>query len=55
MLGEAGSQITAHAKKGQFDEFGVAVGKTSQAVCQITEAAAQVSHVAALFTNIVLP
>lgn len=42
VLGEAGSQITAHAKKGEFDEFGVAVDKTSQAVCQLTEAAAQV-------------
>lgn len=44
VLGEAASLITTHAKKGKFEEFGVAVDSTSQAVCQLTEAAAQVDH-----------
>jgi len=43
LLGEAGALITTHAKKGEYEEFGKAVDNTSEAVCQLTEAAAQVS------------
>lgn len=41
-LGESGAQITTTAKKGDFEQFGVAVDSCAQAVCQLTEAAAQV-------------
>ena len=43
MLGEAGANIPTHAKNGDIDEFGTAVGHMASAVCQITEAGAQVS------------
>lgn len=42
LLGEAGALLTTHAKKGEYDEFGKAVDNTSEAVCQLTESAAQV-------------
>lgn len=42
LLGEAGALLTTHAKKGEYEEFGKAVDNTSEAVCQLTEAAAQV-------------
>ena len=44
VLGEAGALFTTHAKKGDHDEFGKAVENTSQAVCQLTEAAAQAAY-----------
>ena len=44
VLGEAGASITTHAKKGDFDEFGRSVDATSQAVCSLTEAAAQAAY-----------
>lgn len=37
VLGEAGALLTAHAKKGAHEEFGLAVENTAAAVCQITE------------------
>jgi len=42
LLGEAGALITTHAKSADYDQFGKAVDSTSEAVCQLTEAAAQV-------------
>ena len=44
LLGEAGALITTHAKKGEYEEFGKAVDSTSEAVCQLTESAAQVCY-----------
>lgn len=44
VLGEAGASITTHAKKGEIDEFGRAVESTAQAVCTLTEAAAQAAY-----------
>uniref|UniRef100_A0A1X7VGP0 FERM domain-containing protein n=1 Tax=Amphimedon queenslandica TaxID=400682 RepID=A0A1X7VGP0_AMPQE len=43
-LGESGVQITSTAKKGDFENFGVAVDSCAQAVCQLTEAAAQAAY-----------
>jgi len=42
VLGQAGADIPTHAKNGDIDEFGTAVGSLASAVCQITEAGAQV-------------
>ena len=42
LLGEAGALLTTHAKQGEYEEFGKAVDNTSEAVCQLTESAAQV-------------
>ena len=42
VLGQAGADIPIHAKNGDIDEFGAAVGQLATAVCQITEAGAQV-------------
>ena len=44
LLGEAGALLTTHAKKGDYEEFGKAVDSTSEAVCQLTESAAQVCY-----------
>ena len=44
MLGDAGTLITSHAKKGSIDEFGKAVESTASAVCVLTEAAAQAAY-----------
>ena len=44
MLGEAGTHITTHAKKGEIEEFGKAVESTANAVCQLTEASAQAAY-----------
>lgn len=44
VLGEAGANITTHAKRGDHDEFGKAVENTAVAVCQLTEAAAQAAY-----------
>ena len=44
LLGEAGALITTHAKSADYDQFGKAVDSTSEAVCQLTEATAQVCH-----------
>lgn len=44
LLGEAGALITTHAKSADYEQFGKAVDSTSEAVCQLTEAAAQVCH-----------
>lgn len=43
VLGQSGANIPTHAKNGDIDEFGTAVGHLASAVCQITEAGAQVS------------
>lgn len=43
VLGQAGADIPIHAKNGDIDEFGTAVGHLATAVCQITEAGAQVN------------
>ena len=42
VLGQTGADIPTHAKNGDIDEFGTAVGNLASAVCQITEAGAQV-------------
>ena len=42
VLGQTGADIPMHAKNGDIDEFGTAVGNLASAVCQITEAGAQV-------------
>lgn len=44
VLGEEGTSITTHAKNGAYEEFSRAVENTSQAVCQLTEAAAQAAY-----------
>jgi len=43
-LGEVEVLITTHAKSANYDQFSKAVDSTSEAVCQLTEAAAQVCH-----------
>ena len=44
LLEETGTLITTHAKNVDYDQFGKVVNTTSEAVCQLTEAAAQVCH-----------
>ena len=44
VLGEAGSQITTHAKKGEIDAFANCVDTVANAVCQLTEASAQAAY-----------
>jgi talin len=43
-LGEAGSKITGTAKKGDFENFGIAIDSCASSVCQLTEAAAQAAY-----------
>ena len=44
VLGEAGSLLTTHAKKGEIEAFSQAVDNTANAVCQLTEASAQAAY-----------
>ena len=44
MLGEAGSQITLQAKKGDIEAFSESVDTVSNSVCQLTEASAQAAY-----------
>ena len=44
MLGDAGSQITMQAKKGEIEAFSVSVDVVANAVCQLTEASAQAAY-----------
>lgn len=44
VLGVEGVNITTHAKNGAYDEFSKSVESTSDAVCQLTEAAAQAAY-----------
>jgi len=44
LLGETGELISTHVKSADYDQLGKVVDSTCEAVCQLTEATAQVCH-----------